>query len=96
MPQLSPTMTAGFIRKWYAEEGGRRKAYDLLIDVEPNFLTKVGNDPHSLLEVEVQEDIVLAKRIVAVDQRVEVHAPIAITCEKEDECGLCQDLTVSI
>ena len=89
-------MTAGVIRKWYAKEGERRRAYELLIDVEPNHLTHVGDDHNSILEIEVQEEIILAKRLFPTGQRIEVHAPIALTCEKDEECALCEDLTVSI
>ena len=95
MPQLSPSMTAGFIRKWYAKEGERTKAYELLIDVEPDHLTRVSDGLSTVLEIEAQEEVLFAKRLVPADQRVEVHVPIALTCDKEEDCQLCHDLTVS-
>ena len=95
MPQLSPTMSAGYIRKWYAEEGGMRRAYELIVDVQPDQLTKVSEDRAHFLEIEVQEDLFLAKRLVSANQLTKVNTPVALMCEDEGDFRLCKEITVS-
>ncbi|KAI9224853.1 hypothetical protein BC828DRAFT_372367 [Blastocladiella britannica] len=77
MPALSPTMTEGTVIKWHAEEGKPFAAGDVLFEVETD---------KAQLEVDAQDDGVLAKILVAAGTRgVRVNQVIAVIAEEGEE-----------
>eukprot|EP00163_Fabomonas_tropica_P001639 TRINITY_DN11209_c0_g1_i1.p1 TRINITY_DN11209_c0_g1~~TRINITY_DN11209_c0_g1_i1.p1 ORF type:complete len:482 (-),score=132.86 TRINITY_DN11209_c0_g1_i1:793-2238(-) len=73
LPAMSPTMEDGEITRWIKKEGDEFAVGEVLFEVETDKAT---------LEVEAQEDGVLAKILVAPGQRVAVGHPIAVTVEE--------------
>lgn len=57
MPAMSPTMTEGGIAEWKKKEGDSFSAGDVLVEIETDKAT---------IDVEAQDDGVLAKIIVSV------------------------------
>ena len=94
MPQLSPTMTAGKITKWYARTGEVRKAYELIVAIEADKLTKVNMDKSNELEIELQEEFVVGRILFDEGAIVNVDVPIAVVCEVPEDHTRCALLTV--
>ncbi|KAI6007309.1 pyruvate dehydrogenase [Pisolithus albus] len=77
MPAMSPTMTEGGIAAWKKKEGDTFSAGDVLLEIETDKAT---------IDVEAQDDGVLAKIIVADGTKnVSVGSPIAIVAEEGDD-----------
>ncbi|TCD60763.1 hypothetical protein EIP91_009544 [Steccherinum ochraceum] len=77
MPALSPTMTEGGISNWKKKEGDSFSAGDVLLEIETDKAT---------LEVDAQEDGVLAKILVSDGAKgIEVGSPIALLAEEGDD-----------
>lgn len=101
MPQLSPHMVIGKLLKWHAKEGEMIPAYGLIADIRPNQLT----DPLELtdrdvkqidMELELQEDMFIAKFLCHEGQEVNGGAPLAILCELEEDMNEARSLKVQL
>jgi len=67
MPKLSDTMSVGTLVSWLKKEGDKVSSGDKIAEIETDKAT---------MEMEVFEDGVLLKQIVAVGEQVAVGAPI--------------------
>ncbi|EPY49722.1 pyruvate dehydrogenase X component [Schizosaccharomyces cryophilus OY26] len=76
MPALSPTMEEGNIAKWSLKEGDSYKAGDVILEVETDKAT---------MDVEAQDDGVLAKIIINSGTKIPVGKEIAIIAEEGDD-----------
>ena len=103
-PQLSPTATSGFISKWHGKQGEQIKAYSLICDISTENLTQVKMDTYDLcsinsdtLEIELQEDLYLAKMYYSDNSSVPINVdkPIAILCEEEEDILICKNIGAS-
>lgn len=99
MPQLSPHMAIGKLLKWHAKEGEMIPAYGLIADIRPDQLT----DPLELqdvkqidMELELQEDMFIAKYLCAEGQEIRGGAPLAILCELEEDMNEARSLKVQL
>ena len=95
MPQLSPHMISGKLLKWYAKEGAIIPAYELIADVRPDQLTELKElDERADMELELQEDMFIAKYLCHEGQEVKGGAPLAILCEMEEDIEEAKKLVV--
>ena len=95
MPQLSPHMISGTLLKWYAKEGAIIPAYELIADVRPDQLTELKEfDERTDMELELQEDMFIAKYLCHEGQEVKGGAPLAILCEMEEDIEEAKKLVV--
>ena len=95
MPQLSPHMISGKLLKWYAKEGAIIPAYELIADVRPDQLTELRElDERADMELELQEDMFIAKYLCHEGQEVKGGAPLAILCEMEEDIEEAKKLVV--
>ncbi|MDX8409232.1 MAG: pyruvate dehydrogenase complex dihydrolipoamide acetyltransferase [Mariprofundales bacterium] len=76
MSQLSPTMTEGRLARWLKQEGDTLTSGELLAEVETDKAT---------MEVEVVDEGVLHKILVAEGATVAVGTPIAVIAEDGEE-----------
>ncbi|CAA22547.1 pyruvate dehydrogenase protein x component, Pdx1 [Schizosaccharomyces pombe] len=75
MPALSPTMEEGNITKWHFKEGDSFKSGDILLEVETDKAT---------MDVEVQDNGILAKVLIEKGSNIPVGKNIAIVADAED------------
>ena len=76
MPQASPTMESGRVLSWLVKEGDKLNPQDVLAEVETD---------KAAMEIEVFDDGVLLKILVAEGDEVPAGAPIAIIGTSADE-----------
>ncbi|EPX70920.1 pyruvate dehydrogenase X component [Schizosaccharomyces octosporus yFS286] len=76
MPALSPTMEEGNIAKWVLKEGDSFKAGDVILEVETDKAT---------MDVEAQDDGILAKILVNSGTKIAVGKEIGIVAEEGDD-----------
>jgi pyruvate/2-oxoglutarate dehydrogenase complex dihydrolipoamide acyltransferase (E2) component len=93
MPHLSPHMANGKILKWYAKEGGMIPAYELIADIQPDQLTEI-LDERPEMEVELQEEMYIAKLLCTEGQEVKSGTPLAILCEMQEDIETARKLQV--
>lgn len=90
MPALSPTMTEGNIAKWLLKPGDSFSAGDVILEVETGEFAAetallIARPDKAQMEVEAQDDGVLAKILVADgSHNVQVGTPIAVLAEEGD------------
>jgi pyruvate/2-oxoglutarate dehydrogenase complex dihydrolipoamide acyltransferase (E2) component len=93
MPHLSPHMASGKILKWHAKEGGMIPAYELIADILPDQLTEI-LDERPEMEVELQEEMYIAKLFCTEGQEIKSGAPLAILCEMQEDIETARGLQV--
>jgi pyruvate/2-oxoglutarate dehydrogenase complex dihydrolipoamide acyltransferase (E2) component len=98
MPQLSPSMKGGILKKLYIHPGQYVAAYDLVFDITTQTLLNIpSKDGGSIeMQIEVMEDMFVAKLFQQEGNVVEVGQPIAILCDNIDELDLAKDYHVSM
>ena len=101
MPQLSPTMTSGSIRKWLKAPGEQVKIYDILAEIDTESLTeqsgKVGKfEGVTTMLLESQEDVFLQRVLVDEGKDVRIGTPIAVVCEFEEDLKDLADFSVPV
>lgn len=86
-PQLSPTMQFGRIVKWNGKVGDLIPANGLIMEVEAHSLTRTeGCGTTSLLEIELQEDMYIAKLLQPEGSSlINIGTPVAIFCEEKED-----------
>lgn len=100
MPQLSPSMKGGVLKKLYIHPGQYVAAYDLVFDITTQTLLNIpsndGSNNGSIeMQIEVMEDMYVAKLFQEEGSVIEVGQPIAILCDNIDELDLAKDYHVS-
>ena len=81
MPVLSPTVDKLELCKWNVSEGDKLDAYSIVCEIETANLTEVKeeNQPKTVrLEVEVQEELTVAKLLCGEGDSITAGAPIAM------------------
>ncbi|RUS18005.1 hypothetical protein BC937DRAFT_89247 [Endogone sp. FLAS-F59071] len=76
MPAMSPTMTEGTITRWKKNEGDNIVTGDVLLEVETD---------KAQIDVEANEDGILAKILVGEGKKVPVNSLIALLAEEGDD-----------
>ncbi|KAG0169955.1 hypothetical protein DFQ28_007094 [Apophysomyces sp. BC1034] len=76
LPAMSPTMTEGTIHKWMKKEGETFAAGDVLLELETD---------KAQIDVEAQEDGVVAKILLEEGKKAPVNTPIALLAEEGDD-----------
>ncbi|RUS25660.1 hypothetical protein BC938DRAFT_471825 [Jimgerdemannia flammicorona] len=76
MPAMSPTMTEGTITRWKKKEGDVIVTGDVLVEVETD---------KAQIDVEANEDGILAKILVDEGKKVPVNSLIALLAEEGDD-----------
>ena len=96
MPQLSPHMVNGKLLKWYAKEGEMINAYDLIADVRPDQLTELTEAAieNPDMELELQEEMYIAKILCPEGEVVKGGVPMALLCEMEEDIEQARSLAV--
>lgn len=90
-------MITGKLLKWYAEEGAIIPAYELIADVRPDQLTEIKElDGNADMELELQEEMYIAKYLCSEGQDVKGGAPLAILCEMEEDIEEAKKLVVRL
>jgi pyruvate/2-oxoglutarate dehydrogenase complex dihydrolipoamide acyltransferase (E2) component len=95
MPKLSPTTMKCKLLKWHVREGMKAPlpAYSLVCEIETMTLTNSSSaEVASQLEIEIQEDFLVAKLLCQEGDEVSAGAPIAILVEDSTELPLQVDL----
>ncbi|OAD65710.1 PDH complex E3BP [Phycomyces blakesleeanus NRRL 1555(-)] len=81
LPAMSPTMTEGVIHKWMKKEGESFTAGEVLIELETD---------KAQIDVEAQDDGVLAKIILKEGQKAPVNTLIGLLAEESDDISNVQ------
>lgn len=82
MPKLSPTMGNGRIVHWYIEPQQHVTSYQLALDVAVQDLVRLGEkDQEDVMEIEILEDMYVARLLHHPGETIEPGSPIAILCE---------------
>lgn len=93
MPSLSPSMTKGFITKYYKKDPGDLiPCYNLFADIEVQSLLKTDLDRTIQLELELQDDLYLAKIFQEVNCPLSIGAPLALFCDEYQDVEIAKDL----
>jgi pyruvate/2-oxoglutarate dehydrogenase complex dihydrolipoamide acyltransferase (E2) component len=95
MPKLSPTTSKCKLLKWYVKEGMTisTPAYSLVCEIETMTLTNsASTELASQLEIEIQEEFLVAKLLCQEGDVVSVGVPIAILVEDLTELPIQVDL----
>lgn len=88
MPKLSPSMKSGKILQWKVKEKELLTEYQNLMILETTtILDEYRSTPSEIhtMEVEVMEEMYVAKLLAEEGQSYKVGTPIAILCEDEDD-----------
>lgn len=88
MPKLSPTMKNAVISRWHVNEGDFVPAYSLMCDVITRQLTDDTNDQNTdekCLQIEIQEDCVVAKILHKSGDLVAAGHAVAILRDDDDD-----------
>jgi pyruvate/2-oxoglutarate dehydrogenase complex dihydrolipoamide acyltransferase (E2) component len=105
-PALSPSTKSLRILRWHAQVGDLLPAYSLLCDVSTSSLinqpqTKISSsssvnfkeDEYTELNIELQEEVIVARRYVEVDEIVPVGTPLALLCEDASDVSACATIS---
>jgi len=108
-PALSPSTKSLRILRWHAQVGDLLPAYSLLCDVSTSSLTnqpqtKISSssssssvnfkeDEYTELNIELQEEVIVARRYVKVDEIVPVGTPLALLCEDASDVTACATIS---
>ena len=85
MPSLSPTIKSAKLLKLHITEGQLVSPYDLCFEVLAKGLTSQSTTDESWMEIEVIEDMYVAKMLCIPGEVLEVDSPIALLCENKED-----------
>lgn len=91
MPSLSPSLVSGRILQLLCKEGDQVESYQHFMTVSTSTLLKIAdnssNDDNNdkQLDIEIMEDMYVAKYLVNTNDIVQVNDPIALLCEYKDD-----------
>jgi len=94
-------MTGGILKKLYIHPGKYVAAYDLVFDITTQTLLNIpsnNNDDDDVIEmqIEVMEDMYVAKIFQEEGSVVQIGQPIAILCDSIDDLDHTKDFQVSV
>lgn len=78
-------MTAGTITKWHAQPHDFVNSYQLMLEISVKDLEKLDSETVHNMEIEVVEDMYVAKILAKEGQAVNVGQPIAVLVDSESE-----------
>ena len=96
MPQLSPSMTTGILKKLYIHPGKQVSSYDLVFDITTKTLLNIPSKDAIEMQIEVLEDMYVAKLFEAEGSMVEIGKPIALLCDSINELDQAKDFQVCV
>ena len=89
IPQLSPTHTQARIVKWFAAEGQRVQAYDLVLELQcsPDLVTEAFRTDNALpvMVIDTQDEGILRNIVTNNKEWMNVGTKIGIIDEEEEE-----------
>ena len=97
-PALSPSTTTLRVLRWHAKVGELLPAYSLLCDVTTSTLTKSqsilsAKEEDTELNIELQEELIVARKYVEAGAIVPVGTPLALLCEDEADVSTCATIS---
>ena len=93
LPALSPSMKSGVIKKFHkSNSGDQLLRYDLFLDVECDSLFKAELDRTIQLEIELQDDLYLAKVFSRTGVQIPVGTLAALFCEEREDINIALEL----
>lgn len=98
MPTLSPTMVRGTLtRIHFKEPGAIVNKYSVFADVLCNKLMKATDPAEEIeLEIELQDDLIVAKILKSVGESIGVGEPLAVFCEEPEDIEWASSLDLSL
>lgn len=95
MPSLSPSMTSGVVTRLHGAEkpGDMVQKYGLFADILAHGLYNVEKEKPVLMELELQDELYLAKMFIEPHVSVAVDAPVALFVEEQEDVELAAALT---
>ena len=95
-PRMSPTMTSGKVTKWFVQPGQYVKSYDLFLEIETSSLvqesSRVGIETIDILEVEILEDMYVAKLCSPLELSLNAGNLLAILCDDPEDVAVLSAL----
>jgi pyruvate/2-oxoglutarate dehydrogenase complex dihydrolipoamide acyltransferase (E2) component len=90
-------MTSGIVSKWHARPGNLLKDHDLIVDIRARSIEVLpDNDDLVDMEIELIENMFVAKILAEESEELTAGSPIAILCENEEDIGRVESLKVSL
>lgn len=101
MPQMSPSMQSGKVRKWLKSAGEQVKNFDIVAEIDTDTLTepqsKVGKfEGTTTMLLESQEDVFWQQTLVDEGREVAVGTPLAVVCEFEEDLAELKEYKVPV
>lgn len=78
-------MTVGVVKKWHIQEKECVSSYQLILEISVKDLKKLSDEQFQNMEVEILEDMYVAKILAQEGETVPVGKPIAVLVDTEDE-----------
>jgi pyruvate/2-oxoglutarate dehydrogenase complex dihydrolipoamide acyltransferase (E2) component len=94
MPRLSPTMEFGKIKRVYIQPKQFVHQYDLALEISVEGLTKE-TGKESTMEIEIREDMYVAKLWAEEGETLKVGQPIAVFCDRFEDIEAFSQFSVS-
>jgi pyruvate/2-oxoglutarate dehydrogenase complex dihydrolipoamide acyltransferase (E2) component len=95
MPRLSPSMKHATILKWHISRFEEVQSYQLGLEILVNDLTNDSAAQH-VMDIEILEDMYVAKIIGKEGETYTPGEPIALFCEKKSEVEEADNIDVSV
>jgi hypothetical protein len=78
-------MTVGVVKKWHIQERVFVSSYQLILEIAVKDLKKLSSERFQNMEIEILEDMFVAKLLAKEGDTVPVGKPIAVLVDSEDE-----------
>lgn len=95
MPKLSPTMSHGTIVNMTLQPKQIVSSYDKIMEVSTHSLLNTSEE-QSTMDIEVMEDMFVAKVMVKSGQQMKVGTPIALLCDNEEDIEKAENWEVKL
>jgi pyruvate dehydrogenase E2 component (dihydrolipoamide acetyltransferase) len=92
MPKLSPTMRSGKIEKWFVRKNCFVTSYQLLLEISTQSLTQ--EYENHIMEIEIIDEVYLAKLFAEAGSTLQVGKPIAVFCNNAEDIETVCDAKV--
>ncbi len=93
VPKLSPTMTHGRIVKFAITPHQLVSSYDKVMEISTTSLLNTVEE-ESVMDIEVMEDMYVAKVFAQLGQQLHVGSPVALLCDNEKDIIAAQGIEV--
>ena len=93
MPKLSPTMTKGKLTSLFLKDLQAVSCHDIVFEVATETLLNTSNEK-LIMDIEVIEDMYVAKVFEKAGETLKVGRPIAILCDDLKDVAAAQNVKV--